>query len=42
MNTGNYTFTLIETGRFALDGGAMFGVVPKKKSCANLVTLLFL
>ena len=28
MNIGNYTLTSIETGRFALDGGAMFGVVP--------------
>src|SRR5665647_3775597 len=29
MKIGNYTLTPIETGRFALDGGAMFGVVPK-------------
>jgi glyoxylase-like metal-dependent hydrolase (beta-lactamase superfamily II) len=29
MNFGNYQVDLIETGRFALDGGAMFGVVPK-------------
>lgn len=28
MTIGNYTLTSIETGRFALDGGAMFGVVP--------------
>ena len=28
MKIGNYTLTSIETGRFALDGGAMFGVVP--------------
>lgn len=28
MTIGNYTLTAIETGRFALDGGAMFGVVP--------------
>lgn len=28
MQIGNYTLTSIETGRFALDGGAMFGVVP--------------
>ncbi len=28
MNIGNYTLNSIETGRFALDGGAMFGVVP--------------
>lgn len=27
--TGNYNLTTIETGRFALDGGAMFGTVPK-------------
>ncbi len=26
---GPYTVTLLETGEFALDGGAMFGVVPK-------------
>lgn len=29
MKIGNYTLHPIETGRFALDGGAMFGVVPK-------------
>ena len=29
MKIGNYTLYSIETGRFALDGGAMFGVVPK-------------
>lgn len=28
MKIGNYHLTSIETGRFALDGGAMFGVVP--------------
>lgn len=28
MKIGNYTLASIETGRFALDGGAMFGVVP--------------
>ena len=28
MNIGNYTLTSIDTGRFSLDGGAMFGVVP--------------
>jgi glyoxylase-like metal-dependent hydrolase (beta-lactamase superfamily II) len=28
MQIGNYALTSIETGRFALDGGAMFGVVP--------------
>jgi glyoxylase-like metal-dependent hydrolase (beta-lactamase superfamily II) len=28
MKIGNYTCTPIETGRFALDGGSMFGVVP--------------
>ena len=28
MKIGNYTLYSIETGRFALDGGAMFGVVP--------------
>lgn len=28
MNIGNYRLDSIETGRFALDGGAMFGVVP--------------
>ena len=26
---GNYTLKSIETGRFGLDGGAMFGIVPK-------------
>lgn len=29
MNIGQYELHPIETGRFALDGGAMFGVVPK-------------
>jgi glyoxylase-like metal-dependent hydrolase (beta-lactamase superfamily II) len=29
ITIGQYTLTAIETGRFALDGGAMFGVVPK-------------
>jgi glyoxylase-like metal-dependent hydrolase (beta-lactamase superfamily II) len=29
MNIANYELHPIETGRFALDGGAMFGVVPK-------------
>ena len=29
MQIGSYTIDLIETCRFALDGGAMFGVVPK-------------
>jgi glyoxylase-like metal-dependent hydrolase (beta-lactamase superfamily II) len=29
MKVGNYELFPIETGRFALDGGAMFGVVPK-------------
>ena len=29
MKIGNYTLHTIETGRFGLDGGAMFGVVPK-------------
>jgi glyoxylase-like metal-dependent hydrolase (beta-lactamase superfamily II) len=29
MTIGPYSLTPLETGRFALDGGAMFGVVPK-------------
>lgn len=29
MRIGNYTVSFLETGDFALDGGAMFGVVPK-------------
>lgn len=29
MNIGNLSLELLETGDFALDGGAMFGVVPK-------------
>lgn len=29
MKIGNYELHSIETGRFGLDGGAMFGVVPK-------------
>ncbi len=29
MIIGGYTLNSVDTGRFALDGGAMFGVVPK-------------
>ncbi len=29
VSKGPFTFFTIETGRFSLDGGAMFGVVPK-------------
>ncbi len=29
MKIGPYQLTPIETGRFALDGGAMFGIIPK-------------
>ena len=29
MKIGRYQIHLLETGRFWLDGGAMFGVVPK-------------
>jgi glyoxylase-like metal-dependent hydrolase (beta-lactamase superfamily II) len=29
MIIGNYTVHPVETGRFALDGGAMFGIIPK-------------
>ena len=29
MDIGSYTISTFETGDFALDGGAMFGVVPK-------------
>lgn len=29
ITIGNYSISILETGRFALDGGAMFGVVPK-------------
>ncbi len=29
MKIGNYDLFQIETGRFALDGGAMFGIIPK-------------
>ena len=29
MKIANYELFPIETGRFALDGGAMFGIVPK-------------
>ncbi|MBI5214442.1 MAG: MBL fold metallo-hydrolase [Ignavibacteriae bacterium] len=29
MMIGNYELYQIETGRFALDGGAMFGIIPK-------------
>nr|MBC8548150.1 MBL fold metallo-hydrolase [Candidatus Brocadiales bacterium] len=30
MKIGQYELHSIETGRFALDGGAMFGIVPKE------------
>lgn len=29
MTVGHYRIHAVETGRFALDGGAMFGIVPK-------------
>ncbi len=29
MRTGPYTLHALDTGRFALDGGAMFGIVPR-------------
>jgi len=29
VKIGSYELHPLETGRFALDGGAMFGVVPK-------------
>ena len=29
MKAGKYTVYVLETGRFALDGGAVFGVIPK-------------
>jgi glyoxylase-like metal-dependent hydrolase (beta-lactamase superfamily II) len=29
MRIGSYTLRQIETGRFSLDGGAMFGIVPR-------------
>ncbi|MFN3135585.1 MAG: MBL fold metallo-hydrolase, partial [Candidatus Kryptonium sp.] len=29
MKIGKYEIYAIETGRFKLDGGAMFGIVPK-------------
>jgi glyoxylase-like metal-dependent hydrolase (beta-lactamase superfamily II) len=29
MKIGNYQLYSIETGRFSLDGGAMFGIIPK-------------
>ncbi len=29
MNTGSYTIDILETCKFGLDGGAMFGVVPQ-------------
>ncbi|MBI1806490.1 MAG: MBL fold metallo-hydrolase [Ignavibacteria bacterium] len=29
MKIGNYELYPVETGRFALDGGAMFGIIPK-------------
>jgi glyoxylase-like metal-dependent hydrolase (beta-lactamase superfamily II) len=33
MKIGDYEILPVETGRFALDGGAMFGVVPKNLWC---------
>ncbi|MDP7609413.1 MAG: MBL fold metallo-hydrolase, partial [Candidatus Marinimicrobia bacterium] len=29
MKVGNYTLYSIETSQFGLDGGAMFGIIPK-------------
>ena len=29
MKVGKYTLYSIETSRFRLDGGAMFGIIPK-------------
>ena len=29
MNIGGYELYSIETSRFSLDGGAMFGIIPK-------------
>ena len=29
MKIGNYTLYSIETSEFGLDGGAMFGIIPK-------------
>jgi hypothetical protein len=29
MRIGKYQIYTVETGRFKLDGGAMFGIVPK-------------
>ncbi|MFZ1288569.1 MAG: MBL fold metallo-hydrolase [Melioribacteraceae bacterium] len=29
MNIGKYKLSVLETGTFALDGGAMFGIIPK-------------
>ena len=29
MKVGKYTLYSIETSRFGLDGGAMFGIIPK-------------
>ena len=29
MQIGNYTCHTLELGSFSLDGGAMFGIVPK-------------
>jgi len=29
MKLGKYELSLLETGSFSLDGGAMFGIIPK-------------
>ncbi|MBL1215127.1 MAG: hypothetical protein HND52_17310 [Ignavibacteriae bacterium] len=29
MKIGKYNISLIQTGTFGLDGGAMFGIIPK-------------
>ena len=29
MNIGKYDVEIVDSGRFALDGGAMFGIIPK-------------
>lgn len=30
LKIGKFTIQTLDTGLFALDGGAMFGVIPKK------------
>ena len=35
MKIGKYKLNIIESGFFGLDGGAMFGIIPKASMAKN-------